>query len=76
MVEGLGTSQSYLSEIENSKKSAVLRFLRRYAKVLDVASSDLSAFTERYGATAENGKIRAFKDGLGKAFVEDAVALL
>lgn len=74
MAEGLGISPSYLSEVENDKKSATMGLLRRYAEILDVAPSDLAAFAERYDAAVEKGEIRAFKDKLGKAFVEEAVA--
>lgn len=74
MAEGLGVSPSHLSEIENDKKSATMRLLRRYAEILDVAPSDLAAFAERYDAAAERGEIRAFKDKLGRTLVEDAIA--
>lgn len=74
MAEDLGISPSYLSEIENDKKSATLGLLRRCAEIIGVAPSALAAFAERYGAAAEKGEIRAFKDKLGRALVEDAVA--
>jgi transcriptional regulator with XRE-family HTH domain len=52
----LELSPSYLSEIENGKKSPSYELLERYAKVFDVKLSTLIIFTEDYSTNKHTGK--------------------
>ncbi|WP_313399887.1 helix-turn-helix transcriptional regulator [Stenotrophomonas sp.] len=47
LAKKLGISTSYLSEIENGKKSASLELLEQYSKVFNVPASTFLLFKER-----------------------------
>jgi transcriptional regulator with XRE-family HTH domain len=52
----LEVSPSYLSEIENGKKSPSYELLEKYANVFDVKLSTLIIFTEDYSKNKHTGK--------------------
>jgi len=56
LAEHLEISPSYLSEIENGKKTPSYELLEKYAEVFDVKLSTLIVFTEDYGKNKQTGK--------------------
>lgn len=56
LAEHLKISPSYLSEIENEKKSPSYELLEKYATVFDVKLSTLIIFTEDYSKNRHTGK--------------------
>jgi transcriptional regulator with XRE-family HTH domain len=56
LAEHLDLSPSYLSEIENGKKTPSYDVLEKYAEVFDVKLSTLIIFTEDYAKNKHTGK--------------------
>lgn len=56
----LGISVSYLSEIENGRKSPSLALLEKYSDVFDIKLSSLILLSENYAAAEKDKKGNAF----------------
>ncbi len=71
----IGVSQSYISEIEKSKRDVSLDLLQRYSTALNVPMSNLLLFAENVEDTPPMGRGRIFVAGkvleLLKALVPD-----
>ncbi len=77
MSSKLGISPSYLSEIENNKKSPSLDLLERYSKIYGIKVSSLILMSENYDEAIKKGKgtalirsmmiklIESMSDGVG-----------
>lgn len=56
--EKLGVSQSYLSEIEKSRKEPTLELIRKYESVFDIPMSSILFFSENIGKSAPTDRAR------------------
>ena len=60
MASKLGISNSYLSEIETSKKSVTLELLKKYCSILNVPISSLLFFSESLESNQFPEKTKVF----------------
>lgn len=58
--EKLNISASYLSEIENNKKTPSVELLKKYADIFDIKLSSLILLSEYYDDAVESDKSDAF----------------
>jgi transcriptional regulator with XRE-family HTH domain len=54
--EKLGISSSYLSEIENNRKSPSLELLQKYSEIFDIKLSSLISIMESYNTARKQNK--------------------
>lgn len=59
LAERLGISKSYLSEIENGKKSPTLELLQKYAEAFNMPLSSLLFFAENVSNPSRSDTVRA-----------------
>lgn len=55
MSQQLSISASYLSEIENNRKTPTMDLLQKYSAVFDIKLSSLLLFSEEYSNSTETG---------------------
>ena len=73
LAEELGISQSYISEIEKSKREVTLDLLRKYGRVLKVPMSTLLLFAEEVEGAPPMGRGRLFVAGKAISFLKKLI---
>ncbi|MBN2396733.1 MAG: helix-turn-helix transcriptional regulator [Candidatus Atribacteria bacterium] len=75
LAEKLSISQSYLSEIENNKKTPSLELINKYSEVFNLKPSTILFFSEQYDNLNLHGKEK-FKSNIKKSVRKKIIFLL